>query len=303
MRNTDSNDRSDIYQTVTDRIVAAIEAGTGSWKMPWHVKASDGVPMNALTRKAYRGSNVVSLWVDAQLDGYEHPLWASYRQWQELGSQVRKGEKSSIVVFWKAVEGKPGEGEGTAGEEGGEGDERTRRLWARAYHVFNCAQVDGYEAPALPQPTKFERIEAAENFFSALGVEVRHGGSRAAYSHSLDIIKMPEFSAFTDPLAYYSTLAHEETHASGHPSRCARDLTGRFGSESYAAEELVAELGAAFVCASLGLASEPRPDHAAYIENWLKVLKADKRAIFTAASKAQQAADWMHARQSKEAAA
>jgi antirestriction protein ArdC len=300
MNTTASPNRSDIYQSITDRIIAAIEAGAGDWRMPWHVQPGDAataMPVNAATKKAYRGVNVLNLWIAAQAAGYPAGIWATYKQWQELGAQVRKGEKASLVVFWKVFEN--GEEEDDAGRDDDEdaGSSRGRRFMARGYHVFNCAQVDGFEAPALPQPSEPERIDAAEAFFAAIGADIRHGGSRACYAPGLDLIQMPAFAAFCDPVAYYATLAHESTHWTGHKSRCDRDLKGRFGSEAYAAEELVAELGAAFVCADLGLASEPRPDHAAYIETWLKVLKADKRAIFTAASKAQQAADWMHARQ------
>ncbi len=158
--------------------------------------------------------------------------------------------------------------------------------------------MDGYKAPALPVLPEAEQIGHAEAFFAAIGADIRHGGNRACYVPSLDQIRMLPFEAFRDPVAYYATLAHEATHLTGHPSRCARDLRGRFGDEAYAAEELIAELGAAFVCTDLALTPEPRPDHAAYAASWLKVLRGDKRAIFTAAAKAQAAADWMHAKQS-----
>ena len=282
-------DRRDIYQIVTDRIIAAIEAGAGDWKMPWHItKGSGAIPCNVASSRTYRGINVVVLWAAAQAAGYTQPIWGTYKQWQERGAQVRKGEKAAPVVFWKLLD----QAETQEDEEG----QRSRCI-ARGYHVFNAAQVDGYEAPGLPVTSEPERIECAEAFFAALGATIRHGGSRAFYSPGLDVIQMPPFPAFCDPVAYYGTLAHEATHWSGHKSRCNRGLSGRFGSESYAAEELVAELGAAFVCAELGLASEPRPDHAAYIDNWLKVLRGDKRAIFTAAAAAQRAADWMHQHQ------
>ena len=286
--------RSDAYQTVTDRIVAAIEAGAEKWRMPWHVKG-DGtmpaVPVNAASGKPYRGINVVALWIAAGAAEYPSGRWATYRQWAEMGAQVRKGEKSTFVVFWKVL------GDDKADEQSDDGaDGAGRRMMARGYHVFNAAQVEGAivtEATAEPAP-EAERIARAEGFFGALRADIRHGGNRAYYAPGPDYVQMPDFAAFTDPVAYYATLAHESGHWTGHKSRCARDFSGRFGSEAYAVEELVAELTAAFVCGDLGLASEPRPDHAAYIASWLKVLKHDKRAIFTAASKAQQAADWMH---------
>jgi antirestriction protein ArdC len=208
-----------------------------------------------------------------------------------LGAQVRKGERCSPVVFWKISDK-----EAQDGDEDGVEDDRRSRVFARGYSVFNAAQVDGYAAPALPVLPEVERIDHAEAFFAATGIEVRHGGARAYYRPGEDRVQMPPFAAFRDAVAYYATLAHEATHATGHASRCARDLKGRFGEEAYAAEELVAELGAAFLCAGLALVTEPRPDHAAYVASWLKVLRGDKRAIFTAAAKAQAAADWMHAR-------
>ncbi len=274
--------------------------------MPWH-PATDGaaprLPVNAATGKPYRGINTVVLWATAQAEGYPSAAWATYRQWQELEAQVRKGELSSPVVFWKINGPDEGEDGGTGGRNGGSaagesGEEgRQSRVFARGYSVFNAAQVDGYAAPALlvlPEP---ERIGHAEAFFAGLGADIRHGGNRACYVPGLDQVRMPSFAAFRDAVAYYATLAHEATHWTGHASRCARDLRSRFGEEAYAAEELVAELGAAFLCADLALVPEPRPDHAAYVSSWLKVLRGDKRAIFTAAAKAQAAADWMHARQ------
>ena len=159
-------------------------------------------------------------------------------------------------------------------------------MFARGYSVFNAAQVDGWETPALPALPEPERIGHAEAFFAALGADIRHDGNRACHVPSLDQVRMPPFPTFRNAVAYYATLAHEATHLTGHPSRYNRDLRGRFGEEAYAAEELVAELGVAFVCADLALAPEPRPDHVAYFASWLKVLRGDKRAVFTAAAKA-----------------
>ncbi len=237
--------------------------------------------------KPYRGIKTVMLWATAQAEGYPGAVWATYRQWAELGAQIRKGEQSSPVVFWK-ING-PDEGGGTGvGSGGGEGggaageggvDGRRPRVFARCYSVFNAAQVEGYAAPALPKLPEPERIGYAEAFFAALGADIRHGGNRACYVPSLNQVRMLPFPAFRDAVAYYVTLAHEATHWTGHASRCARDLRGRFGEEAYAAEELVAELGAAFICADLALTPEPRPDHAAYVASWLRVLRGDKRAI------------------------
>jgi antirestriction protein ArdC len=281
----------DIYEKVTRQIIEAMERGAGSYRMPWHMTGADRfAPANAASRRPYRGINVLLLWLLADHHGYTSGEWATYNQWQELGAQVRKGEKAALIVFWKISERSP--------EETDEQEEPSsnRSILARGYHVFNAAQVDGYAPKAAPVLSESERVESAERFFSLQNVTLEHGGSRACYSPQDDVIHMPPFSCFRDAASYYSVLGHEETHATGAKHRLDRDLKSRFGEESYAMEELVAELGAAFLCSTLGLASEPRADHAAYLSGWLKVLKQDKRAIFTAASQAQKAVDWMRLR-------
>lgn len=288
-------DRTDVYTRVTNEIVAAIEAGAGSWTMPWHHDGSStSRPVNAGTGKTYRGSNILSLWIAAQAAGYTSGRWASYRQWQALGAQVRKGELATMIVFWKINQ--RGEDADDGDEEDGGGRGRAR-MFARGYSVFNEAQVDGYSAPAIDLLSEEARLEDADTFWANLGIVTRHGGNEAYYVPSEDRVQMPEFAQFKDPAGYYGTLYHEGLHATGAGHRCDRDLSGRFGSDRYAAEEAIADLGAALIMAELGIAHHPRPDHAAYIASWLKVLKADARAIFTLASKAQAAADWMHAQQ------
>lgn len=288
MRNSE---RTDIYTRVTNEIVAAIEAGAGEWRMPWHHDGSAITrPINAVSRKAYRGANILSLWIAAQANGYTSGLWASYRQWQSLGAQVRKGEHATTIVFWKISQ----RGEQTDDQDDSGGHVR---MFARGYSVFNEAQVEGYVAPAIAVLSKEERVARAEEFFANLGIATIHGGNEAYYLPSKDRIHMPPFSQFKDQAAYYGTLFHEGLHATGAPHRCDRDLSGRFGSDRYAMEEVTAELGTAQLLAELGIAHHPRPDHAAYIASWLKVLKADARAIFTVASKAQAGVDWMHGQQ------
>jgi antirestriction protein ArdC len=291
--------QKDIYQRITDQIVAAIERGAGAWRMPWHGtgEAGTGRPVNAVSRRPYRGVNVLVLWAAAEVGAYPTGVWATYRQWSALGAQVRKGERGSLVVFWKVydrADAEEGDDATPEDERDGRGD---RRFFARGYTVFNAAQVDGYVVPAGPQLPEGERDAQAERCFDALGIATVYGGSRAFYRPNTDTIHLPPFEAFRDAASAYSVRAHESAHASGAPHRLARDLSGRFGSDAYAAEELVAELTAAFICGDLGLAVEPRPDHAAYVSSWLNVLRGDKRAIFTAAAKAQQAADWMHQQQ------
>lgn len=191
-------------------------------------------------------------------------------------------------MFWKFAHDAAEAQDGDESHRSG-----SRLLFTRGYSVFNAAQVDGYNPPTVTDAPMLERIEQADAFFKNVGAVVRHGGNQAFYAPVSDHIQMPPFQAFVENIPYYSTLAHEHTHWTAHTGRCDRQLGKRFGDNAYAAEELIAELGAAFACAHLGLSTEPRADHAQYIQSWLRVLKADKRAIFTAASKAQQATDWL----------
>jgi antirestriction protein ArdC len=215
--------------------------------------------------------------------------WATYRQWQKRGAQVRKDEKSASVFFWKNLN----EGGGDEADE--EQTEVNRaRFVARAYHVFNADQVEGYTPPQVEPLSDSERIGRAEAFFAAIPAE-RCLSNEACYLPEADCVNMPPFSLFRSAGAYYGVLGHELTHWTGAKKRLDRDLAGRFGSEAYAMEELVAELGSAFVAGRLALPLEPRKDHAPYIASWLKVLKNDPRAIFTAATRAQAAADYLAA--------
>jgi len=300
MSNQDSTatNQRDVYQRVTAQIINAIEQGVGNWRMPWHTSGRFAFsPINVTSKKPYRGINTVCLWAAAQAKGYERGEWATYQQWQEHGAQVRKGEKATTVVFWKFAH--------DAAESQDDGAEtlpgRSRLLFTRGYSVFNAGQADGYTAKGdadMPMP---ERIAHAEAFFHGIGADLRHGGNQAFYAPTSDHIQMPPFPAFREGVAYYSTLAHEHTHWTASAGRCDRQLGKRFGDNAYAAEELIAELGAAFTCAHLGLSTEPRADHAQYLQSWLRVLKADSRAIFTAASKAQQATDWLIGRAGESA--
>jgi antirestriction protein ArdC len=275
----------DIQQVITDKIIKAIEAGAGKWVMPWH--NGNGVmvaPVNQDGRD-YRGMNSWLLMIAAQDAGYNSNVWGTYKGWLAKGCAVRKGEKSTMVVFWKSTKY-------TKQNEAGE-DVDKKGLLLRYYNVFNSDQVEGYTAKEVPVLTPAERIEQADAFFNKCEAIVNHGGSRAFYAPSRDTIQLPTFEQFKDAESYYSTRGHETVHWTGHETRCKREFGNRFGDKAYAFEELVAELGAAFLCAHLGLENEPRPDHAQYIENWLQVLKDDKRAVFTAASKAQAAFDFL----------
>lgn len=285
-----SNDRFDLYRTVTDKIVAAIEAGAGAFVMPWHVSAATGRPINALTGHGYRGVNVVALWAEAVMSGYGTGWWASYRQWERLGAQVRRGEHGTVIVFYNRLNTAPAD----------DLDESDRyRLVARASRVFNLGQVDGWHPPGAASVPIIEALAEVEAFVAATDAVVLHGGPRACYRHDYDRIELPARDRFrSTPTSsasetYYGTLLHELTHWSGAPHRLNRTFGTRFGDNDYAVEELVAELGAAFLCADLGIANEPRPDHAAYVASWLVVLNDDRRAIFTAAARANDAATYL----------
>jgi len=286
-----SNDRCDLYRTVTDKIVAAIEAGAGPFVMPWHVSAATGRPTNALTGHGYRGVNVVALWAEAVMSGYGTGWWASYRQWERLGAQVRRGQRGSVIVYYNHLNTAPTE----------ELDDSRFRLVARASRVFNLDQVDGWQAPGAAQVSTVEALAEVETFITATKAVVEHGGSRACYRRDHDRIELPARERFrgsptsSASEAYYGTLLHELTHWSGAPHRLNRTFGTRFGDNDYAVEELIAELGAAFLCADLGIANEPRPDHAAYVSAWLEVLNEDRRAIFTAAARANDAAAYLQA--------
>jgi antirestriction protein ArdC len=288
--------RFDIHQHITDSIIAAIERGAGEFRLPWHRSAGNIMrPVNIASKKAYRGVNVLALWAAAEEKAYTSGVWGTYRQWSEAGAQIRKDEKSAYVVFCKQI---------TVAADDGDSEKTDTRLFARATPVFAAEQVDGWTPPTIDAPaTVITPIEQAEAFVAATGATITHGGSRAFYRPATDSIQIPPREAFigtatSSPAeAYYSTLLHELTHYSGHETRCNRQLGKRFGDDAYAMEELIAELGAAFLCADLRITDEPRADHAQYLSHWLTVLKADKKAIFTAASKASEAATFLAALQ------
>jgi antirestriction protein ArdC len=284
--------KQNVHQTITDQIVASIEAGAGTFTMPWHRNADVAMPTNLVTGNPYNGVNVIALWVAAERRGFTSNYWATYKQWRLRGDQVRKGEKGSVIVFYKRMNYESGDAE--------PGDRKSKAyFYARASRVFNAEQVKGWETPELVGRDFAGVLLGTEQFVTATAADIRCGGDRAYYRPHTDHIQMPDRSQFvgTDTISatesYYATLLHELTHWSGHSRRLDRDLSGRFGKEAYAMEELIAELGAAFLCSDLGVTNQPRPDHAAYIANWLTVLKKDTRATFTAASKANEAKQFL----------
>jgi len=293
-----SKSKLDVYQAITDKIIAAIEAGAPEYHMPWHrSQASVTRPVNALTGSQYRGVNVLSLWADAMFRDYETGYWATYRQWKSLGAQVRKDSRGSMIVFYKLPDTGP---DRPACEEAVEGEEKARsRLIARASWVFNASQVDGWTLPEAPRPNKVQVLANVEAFIETTKARIKYGGDHCCYSPLSDLIQMVEREYFVDTEfssateSFYAVHLHELIHWTGHSSRLDRQLRNRFGDDFYAMEELIAELGAAFLCADLGITNEPREDHAAYLRSWLYVLKQDRKALFTAGSKATAAAEFL----------
>lgn len=297
------SEQQDIYSRITNRIIADLELGTLTWQKSWQTGPAAGSISRPLRASGipYQGINVIILWASALEKGFFNPLWLTYKQAHELGGQVRKSEKGSLVVYANKLTI-------TDTDENGETEEK-KIPFMKGYTVFNAEQVDGlpehfYTKPE-PRPTETEGMEAAlDTFFINTKAIIRHGGDRAYYAPAADYVQMPLSTVFRDAESYHATLAHEMTHWTSHATRLNREFgCKRWGDAGYAMEELVAEIGAAFLCADLGLTPELRPDHAAYIASWLSVLKQDKRAIFTAASHAQRAVDHLHSYQPQEQAA
>lgn len=274
------NSSSDLYQRTTDRIIAALEQGTAPWIKPWRGSTQNGLPTNLSTGQEYRGINIVTLWSASVARGFEHDLWITYKQAQERGWQVRKGAKSEYIV--KA---------GRAEKEVDGQEKPVSFNYLRSYCVFNIAEVDGAPLPQAEELTEHERIARAEAFIAATGAIIREGGDRACYYRAGDEIALPQLGRFECANSYYATLVHELTHWTGAEKRLDRQFGKRFADEAYAVEELCAEMGSAFLCAHLGI--EGHLQHPQYISHWLRVLGQDKRAIFTAAAKASQAADYI----------
>lgn len=286
--------KTDAYTRITNHIIADLEQGVRTWHRPWNADHAAGRITRPLRHNGilYKGINVILLWSASVVKGHACPLWLTFKQAHALGGHVRKGEKGELVVFADRF---------TRTDTNDKGEAIEREIpFLKGYTVFNAEQCDGLPAhyyatampPALPLPA---RIDAADRFFAATGADIRHGGNRAYYAIAADYVQMPPFETFRDAESHAATLAHELTHWTRHPTRLDRDFGRKaWGDEGYAREELVAELGAAFLCADLGITPDVRRDHADYIGSWLEVLKHDKRAIFSAAAHAQRAADFLH---------
>lgn len=282
---------------ITAAIIAKLEEGVSPWRKPWTGSESSSRPQRACGTP-YRGINVIWLWSVAERMGYSRSTWMTYRQAQAVGGQVRRGETGTIAVFYKAYSAT--EQDSTTGEE----STSTRRV-LKTYTVFNVEQIDNLPerfAPCPPRPalTDLSHRDAIEDFIDASGAEIIHGGDRACYIPALDRIHMPETSAFETYAQYGAVACHELSHWTGHTSRLNRDLNNRFGTDKYAAEELVAELSSAFLGADLGLPVGHLDNHASYIDSWLSILRKDDRALLTAAAKAEEAAAYLLAKAGRQ---
>jgi len=278
---TTSSNRISVYDSVTNNIIAKLEQGIAPWIKPWQA-GSTGADRNAISKKEYQGVNRLIL----GMSGYSSPVWASFKQWQDLGATVKKGERGTQIVFYSQVAKKEI-------KENDPNPENSTYAMLKAYYVFNIDQVEGieYEKPA-PQLPDFNPIPALEDRIAKTGAQISHGGGRAFYRPSTDSITLPEKNTFISENHYYATALHELTHWSGAPHRLDRTKGKRFADTAYAFEELVAEMGAAFLCADYGIQGDLQ--HADYIGNWLQCLKNDNKAIFNASALAQKAADYIN---------
>jgi antirestriction protein ArdC len=279
--------KRDVAQEITNLIIHAIEAGTLPWRRPWKKTGMGGAPLRA-GGEPYTGINRLYLWAVADHRGHGSRYWMTYRQAQELGGQVRKGETAEHSIYFNST--RKTEIDQTSGEE----SSRTIRFM-RAYSVFNASQIDGlpphfYPSPVSDAPpTLSGKADAIKSFFKPIPADIRNGGDRAYYTPGGDFIQLPSPNAFRSEDGYVATMAHELGHWTGHSSRLAREFGKRFGDKAYAFEELVAEQVSARICYELGLPADLHESHASYLSHWLDILKSDKTAIITAAAKADQA--------------
>lgn len=289
-----TNEKKSMYQEITDRIIEALQAGVIPWTRPWDA-ARHGEHRNGLTSRPYRGLNVMLLNLVAMTKGYADPRWLTYRNAEKLGGHVKKGEAGAGVVFWKflPVKGQQGQDDDLVSDPDGNG--RKVIPLARMYTVFNVEQCEDLDLPPLEVPGDCEEAENQEGERILALPAIKHGGDKACYSKANDFIALPVREAFANLHFYYSTAYHEIIHWTGHPARLDRRFGRRFGDRDYAFEELVAEIGAAFLGASTGIPFEEM-GHSGYIDSWLRILEEDNRAIFTAAAKAQTAADFVLAK-------
>jgi len=281
---------NDLYEKITDQLLASVD-DAGEWKPSWR-RGSNALPYNWTTTKPYRGINIMMCWASAYVNGFSTSQWATFKQWGSVGGRIKRGSKGTTIIYYniteRMIDGK-----------------KVEIPVMKASTVFNMDQVDGVELPPPPVPlTEEQRIFNCESrliHFKRQGMDLQHKGDRAFYRPSTDMVQMPEFREFFSAEHYYATAFHEAVHWTGHKSRLNRfardlmpDLKGEDVRDEYAKEELVAELGAAFLCAELGIENAVRDDHAAYIKVWYQRLKSDKKLIIQAASAASRAVDFLN---------
>jgi len=302
MNTTASEPKCDVYTRVTNKILADLEQGELTWMKPWsgdHAAGRITRPLRA-NGTPYQGINILLLWASALEQGFGSATWMTVKQSNELGGRVRKGEHGSMVVYADAI--RKTETDQDTGE-----DVEVSIPFMKAYTVFNVDQIADlperfYVKPEVPEINPDERDDKLDQYFKNTGVTILEMGNRASYSVALDMIKMPPFVSFRDSESFFSTLGHETVHATRHPTRLHRDFGRKhWGDEAYAKEELVAEMGSAFLCADLGITPETREDHAAYIQSWITLIQEEKRFVFTAAAHAQRAVEYLHNCQPKAA--
>jgi len=270
-----------LYHEVSERILAELEAGAPPWCREWKARGRGNIPQNAITHRPYSGGNVILLW----MSGCSQNRWMTFGQALEIGANVRKGEKSTRILYVSSYDKKKPDS-----------DDTSKVSFLKEFCIFNIAQIENVPEKYLEarDPTPFnvdQRDEDLQDFLQCTRADIREGASEAFYSPGGDFISLPHFDDFKDSDCYAATALHELSHWSGHPSRLARDLKNRFGSQEYAAEELVAELSSAFLCGEFGINKTVR--HASYIASWIKLLREDNRAFFSAAEKAQQSANYL----------
>jgi len=291
--------RQDLYQEVTNKIIVQMEQGKFPWVQPWdsnHAACAVGLPVNATTQRRYSGINVLILWGAVFDHGFTSQNWLTFKQAKALGGSVCKGEKGLVVCYADRFTPQKERQQARA-----EGRDPQTIPFLKRYRVFNVEQCENLPDDILdntqPLPER-EIISRAEQLANASGADIRHGGDRAFYDPLRDYVQLPPQPAFTEQINYYRTFFHELGHWTGHPKRLDRDQSGRFKTKSYAREELIAEMTAAFTCASLDIV--PTIRHADYLASWLAILKEDKRAIFRAASQSSKAAEFLLAFGSQE---
>lgn len=278
---------TDVMAATVADLIARMEQGVELGALPWHHDGTIGLPHNSITKHVYRGGNLLSLWFVGGEHGWVSNEWATFKQWQQIGATVRKGERGTRLVYWGTLTTADAT-ETTTGEDQTDTTGKKERRFAKTFVVFNAAQVDGLELSAAGVTPLVPDLPA---WFAAIPAKIEWAKGRPCYSPSLDRVMMPHPDAFRDDHAMRAVLAHELGHWTGHPSRLNRTFGARFGDDAYALEELVAELSAAITCAVVGIATTFRDDHADYLANWCRVLKADPSILWTVAGKAQAATD------------